>query len=59
MGSSHLCAPGDPVIIATFTQLSDADARAHRPRVVRVDEHNRMRAPDRCELAGPARRAPA
>jgi aspartate 1-decarboxylase len=40
---AHLVHPGDLVIIATFTTLEDDDARAHRPKVVLVDERNRIR----------------
>lgn len=29
--------------LATFSQMSDAEARAHVPTVVFVDEHNRVR----------------
>lgn len=32
---------GDPVIILTYAQMEDAAARKHRPKVVRVDAHNR------------------
>jgi aspartate 1-decarboxylase len=39
---AHLVHPGDLVIIATFTQLEEAAARLHRPRVVLVDAHNKM-----------------
>src|SRR5688572_25685250 len=31
--AAHLAHPGDLVIVATFTQLDEADLRAHRPRV--------------------------
>ena len=41
--AAHHAKPGDLVIIATFTQLDDAAARAHRPRIVLVDEKNRVR----------------
>src|SRR2546425_12810106 len=41
--AARLAGPGDLIIIATFTQLDDAAARMHRPRVVLVDEHNRIR----------------
>lgn len=34
---------GHVVIIATFTQLSDHEARSHQPRVVHVDEENRIK----------------
>ncbi len=40
---AHLVHPGDLVIIATFTEMEDAAARVHRPRVVLVDEHNHIR----------------
>ncbi len=42
---AHLVAPGDLVIIATFTDMDDGAARTHRPRVVQVDERNRIRPP--------------
>lgn len=41
--AAHLVRPGDLVILATFVDLDDADAREHRPTVVFVDEHNRVR----------------
>lgn len=40
---AHLVQPGDLIIIATFTPMEDAAARAHRPRVVLVDSKNRIR----------------
>src|SRR5262245_12099357 len=40
---AHLIGPGDLVIIATFTDLDDAAARSHQPRVVLVDGRNRVR----------------
>jgi aspartate 1-decarboxylase len=54
--AAHLAGPGDLVIIATFTQLDAAAARIHRPNVVLVDEHNRVRRTHVAEVAGPARR---
>lgn len=50
--AAHLVTPGDIIIIACFTLLPEASARAHVPRVVFVDQHNRMvrRGP---EIAGP------
>jgi aspartate 1-decarboxylase len=55
--AAHLARPGDIVIIATFTDLSEAEARRHQPRIVLMDEHNRIKkvAP---EVAGPTRRNP-
>lgn len=37
---AHLIHPGDLVIIATFAELSDEEARQHEPTVVFVDAHN-------------------
>jgi aspartate 1-decarboxylase len=42
---AHLIHPGDLVIIATFTPMADDAARQHQPRVVLVDERNRVRQP--------------
>jgi aspartate 1-decarboxylase len=54
--AAHLVEPGDLVIVATFTELEDSAARQHRPRVVLVDEKNRVRDPAATEVPGPARR---
>jgi aspartate 1-decarboxylase len=51
--AAHLVRPGDLVILATFTVLDDAAARAHAPTVVFVDERNRVKEL-RPEVAGPA-----
>jgi aspartate 1-decarboxylase len=40
---AHLVDPGDLVIIATFTELDDAAAKSHRPKIVLVNEKNRVR----------------
>jgi aspartate 1-decarboxylase len=40
--AAHLNEPGDVVIIATFVDLDDDEARRHVPRVVRVDHKNRI-----------------
>jgi len=42
-GAAHHAQPGDKLIIASFTWLEDALARAHRPRIVHVDAENRLR----------------
>ncbi|MFD7507770.1 aspartate 1-decarboxylase, partial [Streptomyces sp. NPDC059853] len=39
--AAHLVQPGDLVILITYAQADDADARAPRPRVVQVDAENR------------------
>lgn len=41
--AARLAAPGDRVIIITYTFLPDDQARRHQPRVVLVDEHNQPR----------------
>ena len=48
--AAHLVRPGDLVIIAAFTWMEEAAARAHEPKVVFVDERNRMRE-KRAEVA--------
>jgi aspartate 1-decarboxylase len=51
--AAHLVSPGDVVILATFGELEDEEARAHVPTVVLVDEDNRV-AEIRAEIPGPA-----
>jgi aspartate 1-decarboxylase len=57
--AAHLNKPGDLVIIATFADLEESEARAHEPTVVLVDGTNRIVAKDAIEVAGPARRVMA
>src|SRR5512136_2169085 len=57
--AAHLNRPGDMVILATFAELEESEARAHVPSVVLVDAKNRMVAKDVAEIAGPARRVVA
>ena len=40
--AAHLVHPGDLVIIMSYAVLDDAEARALEPRVVHVDEKNRI-----------------
>lgn len=40
---AHLIHPGDLIIIASFTDMEDAAARLHRPKVVLVDDKNHIR----------------
>jgi aspartate 1-decarboxylase len=49
--AARLVAPGDLVIIASFVSLDDEEARKHEPKLVFVDERNRM-TPTRKENAG-------
>jgi aspartate 1-decarboxylase len=41
--AAHLVHPGDTVILATFVELDDAEARDHVPTAVFVDDRNRVR----------------
>ncbi|MFF9086132.1 aspartate 1-decarboxylase [Streptomyces sp. NPDC014991] len=40
--AAHLVQPGDLVIIISYAQVTDAEARELRPRVVHVDARNRI-----------------
>ena len=40
--AAHLVHPGDLVIIMSYAVLTDAEARALKPRVVHVDEKNQV-----------------
>lgn len=57
--AAHLNRPGDLVILATFAELEEAEARTHEPKVVLVDRANRIVAKDAAEVAGPQRRVTA
>ena len=52
--AAHLIRPGDLVIIAAYCWLDEKEARAHQPKVVFVDEHNRIKE-ERSEVPGPLR----
>jgi aspartate 1-decarboxylase len=51
--AAHLMDPGNVVILATFADMDEAEARSHVPTVVRVDEKNRL-VEVRSETPGPA-----
>jgi aspartate 1-decarboxylase len=57
--AAHLNKPGDMVILATFAELEEAEARTFVPKVVLVDSKNRIVERDATEVAGPARRVVA
>src|SRR5512137_1933026 len=57
--AAHLNEPGDLVILATFAELDEAEARAHDPVVVLVDRRNGIVARDVAEVPGPGRRVTA
>ncbi len=42
--AARLVSPGDLIIIATFVGMDDAEARAIEPKLVFVDERNRIKA---------------
>ena len=51
--AARLVAPQDLVIIASFVNMSNAEALAHEPKLVFVDDRNRMLS-TRKEVAGQA-----
>ncbi|MFO0881367.1 MAG: aspartate 1-decarboxylase [Gemmataceae bacterium] len=55
--AAHLAKVGDIIIVATYTQLYDAEARKHRPRIVLVGRENRIMKVDGTEVPGPRWRA--
>lgn len=57
--AAHLNKPGDLVILSTFAELEESEARDHEPTVVLVDRQNRIVAKDAVEVAGPQRRVMA
>ena len=57
--AAHLNRPGDLVILATFADVEESEARAFQPTVVLVDRQNRIASRDVVEIAGPARRVTA
>ena len=54
--AAHLAQRGDLVIIATFIDVAEEDVAAHKPRVVLVDDQNRIKDPNLTEIPGPMRR---
>ncbi|HLF57392.1 MAG TPA: aspartate 1-decarboxylase [Thermoanaerobaculia bacterium] len=40
--AAHLVSKGDLVILVTYAEYEDAEARRHRPTIVFVDERNRI-----------------
>jgi aspartate 1-decarboxylase len=51
--AAHRVSPGDRVILTTFAEMDEEQARTHTPIVVRVDGENRMISTEP-ERAGPA-----
>jgi aspartate 1-decarboxylase len=42
---AHLVQPGDVIIVAAFVALKRKQARKHKPRIVLLDEKNRIKTP--------------
>ena len=40
--AAHHIHPGDLVIIVSYCQISDEESRFHHPKIVHVDENNRI-----------------
>jgi aspartate 1-decarboxylase len=40
--AAHKAAPGDRVIICAYAAMTEAEADAHRPALVYLNEHNRV-----------------
>jgi len=53
--AARLASPGDRLIVAAYASFDAAEAAAHAPRVVLVDERNRI-VEVRSASAGPPRR---
>ena len=53
--AAHKVTPGDLVIIASYAEFEEAEARAHVPTVVFVDRNNRISdvAPESAGASGP------
>ncbi len=50
--AAHLNSPGDMVILATYGEMENDEAKAHQPKVVLVDSKNRIVSTD-AERPGP------
>ncbi|MGA1534953.1 MAG: aspartate 1-decarboxylase [Planctomycetota bacterium] len=55
--AAHQNRPGDLVIIASWVELADEEARRHSSRVIRVDERNRIIGTE-AEVPGPGEATP-
>ena len=49
--AAHLIHPGDKVILATFARMDEVEARNYEPKVVLVDDENRIRTENHKEHA--------
>jgi aspartate 1-decarboxylase len=53
--AAHQNKPGDLVIICTFAAYDEAELETYEPKVVLVDEKNRIKSPHYSETPGPLR----
>lgn len=53
--AAHLCRPGDVIIIACFSYLTEVDIITHKPTVVFVDSNNKIKQITE-EIPGPQKR---
>lgn len=51
--AAHLMQKGDMVIIATFEEMEDAAARQYKPKIVFVDQNNKITSATDHEIGGP------
>ncbi len=51
--AAHLMQQGDMVIIATFEEMEDAAARQYKPKIVFVDQNNKITSATDHEIGGP------
>lgn len=54
--AAHLVRPGDKVILAVFAFLDDDALTGHRPKLIFVDDSNRIKKDCGSEIPGPQRR---
>ena len=40
--AAHKAQPGDRLIICAYARMSEAEAHAHKPRLIYLDEHNQV-----------------
>jgi len=40
--AAHRAKPGDIIIICAYCQVTSAEAASHKPRLIYLDEHNRV-----------------
>lgn len=48
--AAHKASPGDLVIIANFGWMQESEALRHKPKIVQVDEANRLVTPPKATL---------